>query len=232
MSDENPTKPRKANLVQQPRWTLQSVDGDGCFAIARDGKHVRMYGQATELVPTSRHPVTGKKRWFRKPISTTRGYQPNAALDTTLIVTRSESGALVRITGRVQSEDRSQSLGTVAAPREDTCSVAHDLGRPTSQPSDPVSAGSRKKRSKRDFKLELEAVAALRAAAFDPDLRMWFITVYVGESAASLYRKMGITFPRPVKRDKGSFWPMSIIDAYKAGMPLNPAPVHMDTRSS
>ena len=55
------------------------------------------------------------------------------------------------------------------------------------------------------------------SAGLDPDLRMSFIPAFLQESKASLYRKMGKGFPQPIKRGKGSFWPMSQIEAYKAG---------------
>jgi len=62
----------------------------------------------------------------------------------------------------------------------------------------------------------LDAIAAQQKAGLDPDVRMSFIVTYVGESRANIYRKMGKEFPMPTKRGRGSFWPLSVIDAYKA----------------
>lgn len=62
----------------------------------------------------------------------------------------------------------------------------------------------------------IDAIAAQRQAGLDPDVRMSFIVTYVGESRANIYRKMGKEFPMPTKRGRGSFWPLSVIDAYKA----------------
>lgn len=63
---------------------------------------------------------------------------------------------------------------------------------------------------------ECKVIAAQRAAGLDPDLRMAFIPIFVGESRANLYRKIGLTFPAPKKRGRGSFWSMSQIEAYMA----------------
>ena len=73
--------------------------------------------------------------------------------------------------------------------------------------------------SKPDFKSfvrQLAILVALKASGFDPDVRMDFIAHYVGESRATLYRKMGLEFPLATKRGRSSFWPLSAIDAYKA----------------
>jgi predicted DNA-binding transcriptional regulator AlpA len=64
---------------------------------------------------------------------------------------------------------------------------------------------------------ELEAISAQRAAGLDPDLKMSFIPDFVRESRPTLYRKMGKSFPPPVKRGRGSYWPMSLIEMYKRG---------------
>ena len=56
--------------------------------------------------------------------------------------------------------------------------------------------------------------------ALDPDVRIDFIAKYLGESRANLYRKMKLTppqFPNPIKRGRGSFWPFSLVEAYRKG---------------
>lgn len=72
------------------------------------------------------------------------------------------------------------------------------------------------KGKKRSLASQVDAIAAQRQAGLDPDVRMSFIVTYVGESRANLYKKMGQDFPMPTKRGRGSFWPLSVIDAYKA----------------
>lgn len=66
----------------------------------------------------------------------------------------------------------------------------------------------------------LERIRLMRAAGMDPDLRMEFICKFLGESKANLYRKMKLDppqFPKPTRRGRASFWPLSVIEAYKAG---------------
>lgn len=70
------------------------------------------------------------------------------------------------------------------------------------------------------YQRELARVRMAHAAGQDPDVRMTFIVSYVGESRAGLYAKMNATpqkFPSPIKRGRGSFWPLSVIDAYRRG---------------
>lgn len=70
------------------------------------------------------------------------------------------------------------------------------------------------------YQRELARVRMAHAAGQDPDVRMTFIVSHVGESRAGLYAKMKATpqkFPSPVKRGRGSFWPLSVIDAYRRG---------------
>lgn len=64
----------------------------------------------------------------------------------------------------------------------------------------------------------INRVAAQRAAGLDPDVRMDFMAQYLNESRANIYRKIKLSqFPVPVKRGRGAFWPMSSVEAYKAG---------------
>lgn len=66
----------------------------------------------------------------------------------------------------------------------------------------------------------LERIRLMRAAGMAPDLRMEFICKFLGESKANLYRKMKLDppqFPKPTRRGRASFWPLSVIEAYKAG---------------
>ena len=68
----------------------------------------------------------------------------------------------------------------------------------------------------------------------DPDVRIDFIAPYLGESRANLYRKMKLTppqFPHPIKRGNGSFWPFSLVEAYRKGT-WKPLPVASEQASS
>lgn len=67
---------------------------------------------------------------------------------------------------------------------------------------------------------ELRHIRQAADAGLDPDLRLDFIARYVNESRSNLYRKMNLTppqFPKPIKRGKSSFWPLSLIETYRKG---------------
>jgi predicted DNA-binding transcriptional regulator AlpA len=75
-----------------------------------------------------------------------------------------------------------------------------------------------KMRTLENFISELASISAHRQAGLDPDVKVAFIVQYVHESHANLYRKMAAgLFPKPIKRGRGSFWPMSQVEAYKRG---------------
>ncbi|WP_295855119.1 hypothetical protein [uncultured Xylophilus sp.] len=109
----------------------------------------------------------------------------------------------------------------VAAPRSDE----HDgHARARSAESSARSARCRSVKAPRPlpdwYMHELDRIGAERAAGLDSTVRIEFLIIYLGESRANLYRKMSLVpaqFPQPVKRGRGSFWLMSVIDAYKTG---------------
>jgi predicted DNA-binding transcriptional regulator AlpA len=68
------------------------------------------------------------------------------------------------------------------------------------------------------FAERLRRIADLRGAGLDPDVDLAFIVAYVGESRATIYGKVARgDLPKPVKRGRSSFWPLSVVDAYKKG---------------
>lgn len=89
---------------------------------------------------------------------------------------------------------------------------AENTGGEMSNPKIP----SRRQRDQEAYLRMLQSIAAQREAGLDPDVCMAFITGFVNESRATLYRKMGKTFPPPLKRGYSNFWPLSQIEAYKA----------------
>ena len=93
-----------------------------------------------------------------------------------------------------------------------TSSSAHSTALPVERLKRPMCARSA------NYAVELERIGLARAAGLDPDVRMEFIALFLNESRANIYRKLKLgQFPEPVKRGRGSFWPMSTIEAYKAG---------------
>jgi predicted DNA-binding transcriptional regulator AlpA len=88
--------------------------------------------------------------------------------------------------------------------------------------TDPGAQATSAKRTynKKDaaYPAEIKRIALQHAAGLDPDVRMEFVAHYLNESRANIYRKLTLgQFPMPVKRGRGAFWPMSAIEAYKAG---------------
>lgn len=92
----------------------------------------------------------------------------------------------------------------------------------------PKQSGVTRKKTKasNSFEDEVKRIGMARAAGLDPDVRMNFIPKYLGESRSGLYAKMEKSppeFPSANKRGRGSFWPLSVIDAYRKGEWVPPA---------
>ena len=86
----------------------------------------------------------------------------------------------------------------------------------------PKQSGVTRKKTKtsNSFEDEVKRIGMARDAGLDPDVRMNFIPKYLGESRSGLYAKMEKTpqeFPSPNTRGRGSFWLLSVIDAYRKG---------------
>jgi predicted DNA-binding transcriptional regulator AlpA len=70
---------------------------------------------------------------------------------------------------------------------------------------------------------DLELISAARRAGFDPTLKLIQICAILQESRSSIYRKIASgAFPHPVKRGRGSFWPLSQVDEYASGKWVSP----------
>lgn len=70
------------------------------------------------------------------------------------------------------------------------------------------------------FVRELKRLRALQDDGIDPPVSMRFFATYIGESSASLTRKIGSEIPKPTKRGGRNFWLKSHVDAYlKSGKP-------------
>jgi len=73
---------------------------------------------------------------------------------------------------------------------------------------------------------ELELIAAARGAGFNPTLRLNQVCALLQESRSNIYRKIACgAFPPPVKRGRGSFWPLSQVEKYAAGDWPSPAKI-------
>jgi hypothetical protein len=155
----------------------------------------------------------GKTKWSRQFVATTPGSKTITKKAKSVIAVCNKSGASFRVIGFFQEVATSSTSEDL----NNTVDASTPTAAPTPQQVDAVSEQTKKPSVKQNLVQQLEILSAMRASGFDPDMRMSLIPAYLQESKASLYRKMGKQFPHPTKRGKCSFWPMSIIEAYKAG---------------
>lgn len=190
--------------------TVHGQSNDGCIRVKHQGSNHLVTGRLQERHRSKN--AHGIVKTIYRLVSTTPGYQPSPLEDRTVDAVCPETGRHFRVTGTFQklaptTASVTQKPDDAAAITVKKVAVTPEARR---EPS-PV------------YQRQCFVVAAQRAAGLDPDLRMSFITVFVNESKANLYRKMGKGFPPPIKRGKGSFWPMSQIEAYKAGQSVGGA---------
>ncbi|RYH70941.1 MAG: hypothetical protein EON54_00960 [Alcaligenaceae bacterium] len=67
------------------------------------------------------------------------------------------------------------------------------------------------------FNKQMARVRVMRSAGTDPSVSLRFIVIYLGESRASLQRKIGAELAKPMKRGGRNFWPLSQVDEYSQG---------------
>lgn len=175
------------------------IHKDGYIRLAQNDRQVLYAGIVYELQPKC--DADGKQTKVRKRQHTTSAFCADPATDESFVAIGPDGAVRYRIIGK-RVRGRSQQSN-------------EDAKR---QPAEPVKKKpASPRRPMKSFDDACAAIATQRAAGLDPFVRMWFITQYLDESRANLYRKIGHTFPRPVKRGRGSFWPMSAIEAYKSG---------------
>lgn len=157
-------------------------------------------------------------KWSRKLVKITPGYKPSVKTDQSAVANCAKTGKSYRVVGQFRAvlmSDKSKPL--VMTGNLVNMSVRTEANMGTSVPHGWADAIERKQRELTKYRRELDRIVAQRNSGLDPQIRMSFITFFVAESRASLYRKLGTTFPLPVKRGKSSFWSMSSIEAYMAG---------------
>jgi predicted DNA-binding transcriptional regulator AlpA len=173
---------------------------DGRIRLTQNAEQVLYAGIVYQLRP--KHNAGGKRTWVRKLLQTTPGFRADSDSDESFIAFSPDGVTRYRVIGKRRRLQPSQSKADAKPQR----SALPDEAQPVSR-----------RRNMKSFDDTCEAIAVQQAAGLDPFVRMWFITKYLDESRANLYRKIGHTFPRPIKRGRGSFWPMSAIEAYKSG---------------
>lgn len=194
--------------------TVHGQSSNGCIRVKHQGQNYLVTGTLAERRP--RTDGTGKQKWSRRLIASTPGYQESGCSDKSVVAYCPKTGKSYRVTGLFQKLNP-KPIVTNCHSEDASASIECQSQIEKSESPLVVKVDGSIQRTQAAFQRELEVIAAQRAAGLDPDLRMSFIPAFLGESKASLYRKMGKEFPQPIKRGKGSFWPMSQIEAYKAG---------------
>lgn len=214
MANKVSVSPRHLDVADHQSNTVHGKNLDGRIRIKQNGANYLVTGTLEEL--RSCVNVYGFECWSSRLIATTPGYQASIANDEGVIAHCLKTGKTYHVKGlfeKLKPKPNVTNCLTEQVP------AAIPLQPQIAISPDPVAVKVkvRDSRTQESFQRQYEAIAAQRAAGLDPDLRMSFIPAFLGESKASLYRKMGKEFPQPIKRGKGSFWPMSQIEAYKAG---------------
>lgn len=201
------------------------TNSDGRHRIMLNGERNVATAVLYEIV--SNNKLDAKAGSIRRLVSTTPGYEKGAEGEVNFVAQCPESKKRYRLIGWLKSCSAKPTLPVPMVPvalvePATPTATTREVGKTISKATASEGKVLKKNRSRAVHEhhacaRELERIAAHRAAGLDPDLRMEFIVDYLGESRATLYRKMGKSFPMPIKRGKGSFWPMSQIDAYKAG---------------
>lgn len=190
---------------------------DGRLRIKENGVNYLVTGMVAERRP--RTDATGQQKWSRHLIASTPSYQASVFNEKSVVAHCPTTGKSYRVTGLFKMLNP-KPIVTTCQSEEGSTSIPYQsqIDKPKHPLTAKIVGGIQ--RTQAAFQREFEVIAAQRAAGLDPDLRMSFISVFLNESKANLYRKMGKGFPPPIKRGKGSFWPMSQIEAYKAGQLL------------
>lgn len=142
------------------------------------------------------------------------GYQPDKTKDKVILCQRAQSGRWYRFTGTLMPF-KPKAPPVVA--QLEAIPVSTEAPEPA-----PKAQGRRaaKRPVSETYGQDLQRIRQSLDAGLDPDVRIDFIAPYLGESRANLYRKMKLAppqFPNPIKRGHGSFWPFSLVEAYRKG---------------
>jgi predicted DNA-binding transcriptional regulator AlpA len=147
------------------------------------------------------------------------GYQHDEAKDEVIVCQDMKNERWYRFTGTLRPF--SPKARPTAAKHQAMPAPAE---APEPAPQSPMLKAQARRAAKRPvsetYGQDLQRIRQSLDAGLDPDVRIDFIAEYVSESRANLYRKMKLTppqFPHPIKRGNGSFWPFSLVEAYRKG---------------
>ena len=169
-------------------------------------------------------------------VYTVPGYVANATKDKVWMCRGAMDGKPFRFTGRMipyvpavkssssaahpmDVEQMMRAATDVNPPSLDAMPMTADACSSISPTAAPAEVRKRTMRAlPANYATELERIRLARAAGLDPDVRIDFIVPYLSESRANIYRKLKLgQFPKSVKRGRGSYWPLSVVEAYRTG---------------
>ena len=216
MANRASVSPRHLDGAKHQCNTVHGQSSDGRIRIKLKGQNYLVTGKLSQRRPFN--DASGNKKWSYTKTVTTPGYQPSFTNDKKVTAWCLATGENFRVVGLFKKLNAKPVLLSQleAQTSEAVISKKSGCAEQTSNKAQPKSK-ARNQRLSLSYQFDLERISAQRAAGFDPDLRMSFISAFLCESKANLYRKMGKEFPLPVKRGRGSFWPMSEIEVYKTG---------------
>lgn len=194
--------------------TVHGQSPSGHIRVKHQGQNYLVNGTLSERRLFNDASV--QKKWSHHLIASTPGYQESVSSDKSVVAHCPTTGKSYRVTGLFKKLNP-KLIVTKYLTEQVQAAIPLQSQIAISPDQMAVKVKVRDSHTRELFQRQYEVIAAQRAAGLDPDLRMSFIPDFLQESKASLYRKMGKGFPQPIKRGKGSFWPMSQIEAYKAG---------------
>ena len=196
----HPAAPLHGVNPRESEFTFHGYSKSGRAQFQCEGKRFYGVGQV-ECCDDARIPLKVPQ------MRVVPGYKANALKDQIVMAWSPKGSCWNRFTGVL--------IPVKCSAAETECEVQSVAITPTSKQS---GVARKKTKATNSYEEEVKRIGVARAAGLDPDVRMNFIPKYLGESRASLYAKMNATpqkFPSPIKRGRGSFWPLSVIDAYR-----------------
>lgn len=218
--------PTSEKPASPPVYVYHGLDNVGRIRLSRQDQELRVVGAvyATSTPP----PGVKTVKVALLQVNASPGYQRDPIKDKKYRV-HATTGETFRVVGQAEtvapSIERIESTRIIAAAAAGPEVALHperktdttlQLVQPALSVALPPAATPRKKSAPTEA--EIRRVAEQRADGLDPSVRMAYAAYYVGESPANLYKKIEKNqFPPTTKRSGGSFWLLSLLNAYKEG---------------
>lgn len=231
MSKISPPEPEQVpHRSRTASYAFQGQNRDGLFVLESPYERVLIFGVLLTKLATA----PGSKRVAWAMVKSSPGYVYDKAHKAHPVSTA--TGERYRVRGIVKAVEslrpqpplkpkKPELVITHQQPEgtELATNVAADV--PSQAPKSVISPAAKKAKqpahrpSKPErIHAEMLRVETLRSQGSDPTVRIAFAAHYVGESQATLYRKIKVgQFPQGIKREIGVFWHLSLLDAYKEG---------------